>query len=159
MSQRFAVTPATRYPNSEGGKFSADTSLTVVSCPSCHMTYAIPSSFQASAHKHSGTGPDAWSVCCPLGHQWHYTGPTTEEKLRDQLKRARDRAAQQASRAEQAEASARAQKAAKTRIKNQRDRERQRIGRGACPCCNRHFADVERHMANKHPDHHVITED
>lgn len=32
-----------------------------------------------------------------------------------------------------------------TRIKN-------RVGKGVCPCCNRYFANVHRHMANQHPE-------
>lgn len=40
----------------------------------------------------------------------------------------------------------RGEKAAKTRIKN-------RIARGVCPCCNRTFANLAKHMAGQHPDY------
>ena len=36
-------------------------------------------------------------------------------------------------------------KAAKTRLKN-------RVGKGVCPCCNRSFANLKRHMASQHPE-------
>lgn len=29
---------------------------------------------------------------------------------------------------------------------------KKRIGRGVCPCCNRTFADLQRHMQTKHPE-------
>jgi len=44
------------------------------------------------------------------------------------------------------EAQRRAEKAAKTRIKN-------RIGNGVCPCCNRTFKDLASHMKCKHPEY------
>lgn len=38
-----------------------------------------------------------------------------------------------------------AQKAAATRLKN-------RVGRGVCPCCNRTFRHLQKHMRTKHPE-------
>lgn len=32
-------------------------------------------------------------------------------------------------------------------------KERKRVGNGICPCCNRTFGNLQRHMATKHPDH------
>jgi len=32
-------------------------------------------------------------------------------------------------------------------------RTKKRIGKGTCPCCNRHFVNVERHMATQHPEY------
>lgn len=29
---------------------------------------------------------------------------------------------------------------------------KKRVQGGACPCCNRHFVQLERHMATKHPE-------
>jgi Fe-S oxidoreductase len=53
---------------------------------------------------------------------------------------------------DQAQADARAQKAAKTRIKNDRDRIKTRVANGVCPHCNRTFQNLARHMASQHPD-------
>lgn len=30
---------------------------------------------------------------------------------------------------------------------------KKRIANGVCPCCNRHFVNLERHMTGKHPDY------
>lgn len=46
--------------------------------------------------------------------------------------------------ASRAEHSRRAEKAAKTRIKN-------RIARGVCPCCKRTFQNLAAHMQTQHP--------
>lgn len=27
-----------------------------------------------------------------------------------------------------------------------------RVANGVCPCCNRHFENLERHMKGQHPD-------
>lgn len=33
-----------------------------------------------------------------------------------------------------------------TKVKN-------RVSKGVCPCCNRYFKNLHRHMENKHPDY------
>ena len=32
-------------------------------------------------------------------------------------------------------------------------RARRRVGKGVCPCCNRHFKNLEGHMTTKHPEY------
>jgi hypothetical protein len=143
--------PKTVYAVSEGQKFAGDSDLVVVTCSSCGITYAIPESFRRSMLKYRGDKPNGWTTICPLGHEWWYVGQTEQEKLRRQLDRQRDATAYERSRRDQAEASARAQKAAKTRIKNDRDRIKRRVASGVCPCCNRSFKNLKRHMSSQHP--------
>ena len=152
--------PGIVYAASEGDKFNTDTTLEVVNCPTCHITYAIPESLDKAAIAYPGNIDRGWKLCCPLGHTWWYTGKTEEQKLREQLKRRgeevdwqRSRAGRLAAERDQALASAKGQKAAKTRIKNSRDRERQRVAAGVCPECNRTFQNLARHMQGQHPDH------
>lgn len=38
------------------------------------------------------------------------------------------------------------------RVSNQYSRMRKRIQNGVCPCCNRTFQNLARHMATQHPD-------
>lgn len=40
----------------------------------------------------------------------------------------------------------RAEKGAKTKLKK-------RIAKGACPCCNRHFVNLQRHIEGQHPEY------
>lgn len=140
--------PEMVYSVREGEKFSADTTLTVVSCATCHIVYAIPDSLYRSAKKWPGDGPRGWKLCCPLGHNWWYVGESPEEKL----KRERDRSALLAAQRDQAQASAKGYKIAASRARNERDQVRRRAAAGVCPCCGRTFKQLAAHMKNKHPD-------
>ena len=97
---------------------------------------------------------------CPRGHGQHYNrGPSEADKLRqerDRLKqdaarkdeviayerRCRELADQRAERSKRQTAAAKGQV---TRLKN-------RASAGVCPCCNRQFQNLKRHMDSQHPD-------
>jgi hypothetical protein len=82
---------------------------------------------------------------CPNGHIWAFTGENEEERLKRQLSFERDRSARLAATAAQAEASLRTTKGVVTKLKK-------RVAAGVCPCCNRSFQDLARHMTTQHPD-------
>ena len=136
----------------DGFTYAGETSLAVLVCPvaGCSITYAIPERLRADAAR-AGNSRISWY--CPNGHSVTYLGISEEERLRRDLERERTRAGRLASERDQAKASERAQRAAATRARNQRDKERKRVGNGVCPCCNRSFTDLRRHMASKHPEH------
>lgn len=82
---------------------------------------------------------------CPNGCQRHFTGETEAQKLRREL----DRKTQMIDAANQRAA----------RLERQRDdvakahkRMRDRIRNGVCPCCNRTFQNLLRHMQTEHAD-------
>ena len=84
---------------------------------------------------------------CPnCGGSRYYPQKSKEEILEAQLAAERRGKELALAQAEHARNQARAQKAAKTRVKN-------RISNGVCPCCNRYFKDLHRHIQNKHPDY------
>ena len=90
---------------------------------------------------------------CPVGHEQHFAGESDEEQLARELKEARLEISRAEYRAqteqlhrEFAEKSLRATKASVTKLKK-------RIANGVCPCCHRTFAQLGRHMANKHPEY------
>jgi hypothetical protein len=144
---------------SEGDKFNADSSLVVVDCAVCGITYAIPESLRRSALKYHGDRPNGWKLCCPLGHEWWYVGKTEKEQLQEKIDWQRSRAGRLASQLDQTEASRRAQKAATTRARRQRDHDRTRVQAGVCPCCNRSFKNLARHMAGQHPEYGPVGDD
>lgn len=120
--------------------------LVVQTCCNCGMTFGVESNYDAARRE------DHKDFYCPAGHPQHYTGKTEAQKLREQLAASeRQRGwseARETSLRDQlgaTERSLRGHKAAKTRIKN-------RIAAGVCPCCNRSFQNVARHMAGQHPD-------
>src|SRR3990167_1191046 len=87
---------------------------------------------------------------CPLGHVQHYIGKTNAEKAREE----RDQARRELERAQAAIADWRdtysREKASHSATKGQLTKVKKRIEKGVCPECNRHFVNVERHMATQH---------
>lgn len=118
--------------------------LAIEECCNCHITFAMPKDLQRRCGETGG------NFYCPLGHAQHYT--TTEvQRLRDKLVREQNwrkdadiRAQAAQDQAQTAERSARAYKGQVTKI-------RKRVANGVCPCCNRTFANLARHMAGQHP--------
>lgn len=139
--------PLVKYAVSEGQRFSDCANLVVVTCYSCQMRYAIPESLYNSARAYPGSRPNGWKLSCPLGHQWFYTGRSIEQELED----AKNRAARERAGRDQAEASARAYRGHATRAK----KKLAKVTAGVCPVdgCKRHFTNLERHIATKHPEH------
>lgn len=121
--------------------------LTVLSCGECGITFAVPEEWRQTRRE------DHKTFYCPNGcRRWYAPGTSELEKTQQYLDNARKRLqwaeeAQERTRQElkATTLSLRAQKAAKTRLKN-------RIAAGVCPCCDRTFADLASHMAGEHPD-------
>lgn len=119
-------------------------------CYKCKTSMWIPPALEEAA-RHA---PGVITFFCAYGHgQVYAVGETEAEKLR----RERDRLAQQIAQRddeirrqrELREATERQLAAAKgqvTKIKN-------RVSAGVCPCCNRSFENLMRHMHSKHPDY------
>ena len=120
---------------------------TETQCKTCGVWHCIPSAM------YNGLQETGGYYHCPNGHQWGWRQGRQE---RDNLRRERDRAVQnaayeadlrrrEADRANAAERRAAGYKGAATRLKN-------RAKAGVCPCCNRSFQDLARHMASKHSE-------
>lgn len=139
----------------KGYTYKTPCSLDVITCGVCGIPFALPTALNERGHKHPADDPNTVYFWCPAGHQLRYDGRSETVVLEERLEHSRDRAGRLAHRAEQAEASAKAHRGAATRARNERDKAKARIAKGVCPCCNRHFKDVERHMATRHPDYHL----
>lgn len=111
--------------------------LVTEECCKCGMTWAITQDFQRRRVE------DHQTFYCPAGHPQVYTGPTETTKLKRELERSQQilEAEQARSRRLQDEASElfKAHKKMRTRIMN-----------GVCPCCNRTFENLMRHMRSEH---------
>lgn len=83
---------------------------------------------------------------CPNGHTWGWAKDGCE---REKLRRERDRLKQDAARLEDERraAIARAEQAEQAN-----KRLHKRASAGVCPCCNRTFTNMARHMKTKHPN-------
>jgi hypothetical protein len=135
--------------------YNTKVSLYVIDCGVCGITFGLPERLNDHALAHPANAPGTVYFYCPAGHQLRYNGESREQELERSLEASRNRAARLTADLDQTEASRKAQKAAATRARNERDRILQRIKGGVCPCCNRSFKNVRRHMASQHPDYAI----
>ncbi len=63
---------------------NANVEMTVTECPECGMSFAVTKRFEARRRN------DHMTFCCPQGHPQSYQGETKEEKLRQNLKVAKE---------------------------------------------------------------------
>jgi len=106
----------------------------------CGFATLLPASFIKARKRDHAT-----FYCPSCGSTRYYPQKSDKEILEEQIKAANRGKELAERRAEAAVRSARAHKAAKTRLKN-------RIKNGVCPCCNRTFSNLHEHMMKQHPD-------
>lgn len=111
----------------------------------CGMPFSLPKPLHESARRDS-----AVSFYCPVGHANHFRESDADkyrreaQRLTQQLAMKDDEIRRERERVEQAQRSAAAYRGQVTKL-------RTRAKAGLCPCCNRSFQDLYRHMAAKHP--------
>lgn len=116
-----------------------DTSVTLERATCwCGTPFMLPS-LLLNAARNSGH-----TIYCPHGHTIVWS-----ETEADKLRRERDRLKQDAARLEEERsvATIRAEKAEAATLRLQK-----RAASGVCPCCNRTFLNMQRHMKSKHPN-------
>lgn len=124
--------------------------MTWNTCFRCKCQMWIPDELNAAALQGRGEIP----FYCAYGHrQFYIEGESEATKLRRERDLLAQRIAQrddeikrQRELREGTERQLSATRGVVTRIKN-------RVGHGVCPCCNRTFGDLARHMASKHADY------
>lgn len=121
--------------------------LELISCYKCGVEFGMTASMNRQRLD------DRETFYCPNGHGQHYSGKTEAQKERE-------RAAQLERRLACRDEDLRAERAAHattrhrlTATKGVLTKTKKRVANGVCPCCNRHFANVERHITNQHPDY------
>lgn len=108
-----------------------------VSDCTCGVIFAMPRDLEK---RRRADGKPFW---CPNGHELVFT-----ETDRDRLEKAKVR---ETALRDQLDASIREAE----QVRQALLRDRQRFANGVCPCCNRSFENVRRHMASQHPDYDV----
>lgn len=114
--------------------------LSVIHCAECSMAFGVPDRFETDRRR------DHRAFYCPAGHSNVFQAETEEEKLRRILQ---VRTTQYEDKRREVEDLKRRREADERRAA----KARQRAGAGVCPVegCKRHFLNVKRHMAAKHP--------
>lgn len=112
-------------------------------CYKCKTQMWIPDALNEAAK--ARRGPSGIHFWCPYGHDQHYVeGESDETKLRRERDRLLQRIAERDDEIKALENRRRAAVGQVTKLKN-------RVGNGVCPCCNRTFENLHRHMATQHP--------
>lgn len=105
--------------------------MDVEDCCTCGVIFAVDRSY-LDARK-----TDLATFYCPNGHGMSYT-QSEADRLRAALTAARDQLA--------------AANRRNVNLQEKSRRERTRVGNGVCPCCQRSFGNLARHMAGQHPE-------
>jgi len=125
------------------------TELTPITCPNCAGIYAISKSYKQEASRLGG-----FKLCwtCPYCKTQRGYGKGKEDELQERI--AELERSEKYQRQRKAEALAEAEHFRRSRdgMKGVVAKIKKRVGRGVCPCCNRHFTNLQRHMETKHPD-------
>jgi hypothetical protein len=108
----------------------------------CGIAVAIPENLNRYAHDKKG-----YSIYCPLGHSFVY-GNNFEAKYEEE--RRRHQATKDLLAAE--ERAHRAEERSHAQTRGKLTRVEKRASAGVCPCCNRTFQQLARHMKSKHPE-------
>lgn len=123
--------------------------MRIENCCKCGTEFGMSDAIYRAAQERR----EGFLFYCPNGHPQHYvTGKSKEQQLAEQLEaerlarqRAEQRIAEAHDVADRERRVAAAYKGVATRMNN-------RVKAGVCPCCNRHFENLHRHMASQHPD-------
>ena len=113
-------------------------------CCVCGVVFAIPDRLREQRTY------DGQSFFCPNGHSMVFKN-SEKQCLQRELKAAQDRADREAYWKEHARQRAAALERSRNAVRGVVTRMRKRVGAGCCPCCKRHFENLQRHIATKHP--------
>lgn len=108
-------------------------------CPVCGIEYYVPEVFEKEQLRLGAKG--GWH--CPNGHARVYR-QSEADRLQEEVNRLRQDAAYKDDVLQLERRRVSAAKGQITKLKR-------RASNGVCPCCNRTFSDLQRHMHSKHP--------
>ena len=115
------------------------TDLVTIDCGKCGGTYAINERYRKQKAQEGGGWHCPYCQC-----SWGFFDNSENANLRRELALERKQKEWARQEAKHAENRRRAAAGQLTKIKR-------RVSRGVCPCCNRTFENLAKHMENKHP--------
>jgi hypothetical protein len=110
----------------------------------CGIPHAIPQELYDYVDQQHRDGRKQTGIYCPLGHSWIFDGESETDRLRRELER---RARAHEATRDLLEHEQRSHAATRGHL----TRTKRRVAAGVCPCCQRTFKQLERHMKAKHP--------
>lgn len=115
-------------------------SLEPTDCAVCGATFAVAPHFLASRRA------DKAGFYCPNGHQLSFN-----ESEADRLKKKLEQAARDLAAKESALQTQRSRAERAEQLEVKAHAKLKRVKNGVCPCCNRSFVALQRHIKTKHP--------
>lgn len=112
--------------------------MQTMKCGECGAVFAVAEEFYQECRDHG----KSWY--CPNGHCRHFCEPEVD--------RLRRRLAAQVAQNDQCRAKIRDLELSRSGLRGHLTRIKRRVSNGVCPCCRRHFVNLERHMRGMHPD-------
>ncbi len=131
------------------GLLFSDMTITVelvhMTCGECGSHFAID---QIKYDRCKKTG-EGWH--CPNGHSRKFT-TTENSELKDRITQLQNDNTYLRHAKDNLHTELTQQKHVTRTYKGQVTKIKKRVHNGVCPCCNRTFTDLQRHMSTKHPD-------
>ena len=113
--------------------------FTMIQCGGCGIAFYVPSVWHKSKINNHG------SFNCPNGCNRVFTGKSEAEKLKEQMEQLK---LQKEKQCDDLEKKLLIVLGEKYILK----RQLKRVHKGVCPCCNRSFSNLGKHMKTKHPE-------
>jgi len=127
------------------------TELVEVQCW-CGMWHGVPKTLRDFQKRKHDNGEEQCGIFCPLGHSWIHSGPGRAKELEKSLAAERARHDQTKAARDAAEALRIAAEEVAAKANDKVGKLKKRAAAGSCPCCQRNFGNLQRHMKTKHPD-------
>ena len=123
------------------------TTFNTLTCSECGVPFALEAGYMRQRRDDHGT------FHCPNGHRQYYPGKSDAERERERAEILERRLANAQENARIARAEQITTKRKLSAARGQLTKTKNRVAKGVCPCCNRSFANVARHMAGQHPNY------
>lgn len=135
-----------------GYALTVELTLETITCGGCGSTFGVDS-VRYARYRERGEAVRCPNPKCP----WDSMVPKESEanRLKKQLLAEAARADRANEARRWAEEAAEREKRRHAATKGKLTKERKRVGKGVCPCCNRSFDNLRRHMETKHPEFHA----
>lgn len=108
-------------------------------CASCGVVFGLSQNLERNLRETHR------NFFCPNGHTLSFRSKTEADLERDRRITAEKKL-------QEANADVAIARAEKAKAEAALNRTKKRVSAGVCPCCNRTFSQLRRHMAAKHPD-------
>lgn len=121
--------------------------ITTITCSECGILFGMPDWYVQERRE------DHRSFFCPNRHSQYFPAKSEAEQAKERAEQLSRELAWANTRALRAREEADHQRRRVSAAKGRETKLKRRIANGVCPCCQRTFKDLSRHMSGQHPDY------